>query len=200
MQLSFRSLRTLLHEMGHALHSMASRAAFQHLWGTRCAQDVVEVRRCCCCWALLGSAAGQAAARRGPAGASPRRLPLLGRRAALCAALRLPRSAVPCATCNPHAAPPQIPSHLLEHLALDSRTLRLIARHHATGEQLPEATCRQLTEDLRVFAPLDLQHQVRRRAPGAWVLDQRRALGASGLPGAQCSASAACLQAAAARW
>lgn len=37
-------LRTLLHELGHCVHGLASRTAHQHLWGTRCAQDLAEVR------------------------------------------------------------------------------------------------------------------------------------------------------------
>ena len=43
MCLSYRDLRTLLHELGHCFHSLASRTKYQHLWGTRCAQDLVEV-------------------------------------------------------------------------------------------------------------------------------------------------------------
>jgi len=43
LTLSWRELRTLVHEAGHALHNACSRTRYQHLWGTRCAQDVVEV-------------------------------------------------------------------------------------------------------------------------------------------------------------
>lgn len=43
LTLSWRELRTLVHETGHALHNACSRTRYQHLWGTRCAQDVVEV-------------------------------------------------------------------------------------------------------------------------------------------------------------
>ncbi|GFR47668.1 hypothetical protein Agub_g9412 [Astrephomene gubernaculifera] len=41
--LSYRELRVLLHELGHCCHSLLSRTKYQHLWGTRCAQDLVEV-------------------------------------------------------------------------------------------------------------------------------------------------------------
>ncbi|KXZ54341.1 hypothetical protein GPECTOR_5g423 [Gonium pectorale] len=41
--LSWRELRVLLHELGHCVHSLLSRTKYQHLWGTRCAQDLVEV-------------------------------------------------------------------------------------------------------------------------------------------------------------
>lgn len=33
--LSWRELRTLVHELGHAMHNLVSRTRFQHLWGTR---------------------------------------------------------------------------------------------------------------------------------------------------------------------
>jgi intermediate peptidase len=41
--LTYRELRTLMHELGHCCHNLASRTRYQHLWGTRCAQDMVEV-------------------------------------------------------------------------------------------------------------------------------------------------------------
>ncbi|GLI62332.1 hypothetical protein VaNZ11_004940 [Volvox africanus] len=41
--MSYRELRVLLHELGHCCHNLLSRTKYQHLWGTRCAQDIVEV-------------------------------------------------------------------------------------------------------------------------------------------------------------
>jgi intermediate peptidase len=41
--LSHAELETFLHELGHAVHSVLSTTKYQHLSGTRCASDLVEV-------------------------------------------------------------------------------------------------------------------------------------------------------------
>eukprot|EP00879_Flechtneria_rotunda_P021241 GHRR01022377.1.p1 GENE.GHRR01022377.1~~GHRR01022377.1.p1 ORF type:complete len:527 (+),score=170.00 GHRR01022377.1:1082-2662(+) len=92
--LSWKEFKTLLHEMGHAVHSMVSRTKYQHVWGTRCAQDIVEV-----------------------------------------------------------------PSHLWEHFASDSRCLALLARHKSSREPLPAQLAQQLACRTSATPALELQQQ-----------------------------------------
>ena len=41
--LSHSEVETFLHEFGHAMHSVLSDTQYQHLSGTRCAMDMVEI-------------------------------------------------------------------------------------------------------------------------------------------------------------
>jgi intermediate peptidase len=41
--LTHSEVETFMHELGHAMHSVLSRTEYQHLSGTRCAADLVEV-------------------------------------------------------------------------------------------------------------------------------------------------------------
>jgi hypothetical protein len=173
---TWRELRTFVHEMGHAVHNMASRTHFQHLWGTRCAQ----VRNCAC--ALMHAratspapppslpAAGSAA--RGCAAAWPRGIegPKESRRGFAAAGRR--DAYLPAQTAAVFLAHRptrldrflqdvvEIPSHLWEHFVTDHRAVSVIARHAASREPLPRALHSALLASHGAFPALDLQQQV----------------------------------------
>jgi intermediate peptidase len=57
----------------------------------------------------------------------------------------------------------EVPSHLWEHFATDSRSLALLARHADTRQPLPPQLAQQLAGLSSVTPALELQQQVRRQ-------------------------------------
>ncbi|KAJ0409475.1 hypothetical protein P43SY_002365 [Pythium insidiosum] len=53
----------------------------------------------------------------------------------------------------------ETPSHLFEYFAWDYRVVREFARHHATGEALPEEMMTRLKQSKHMFAAMDAQTQ-----------------------------------------
>jgi len=93
--LSHGEVETLLHEFGHAMHSVLSDTEFQHLSGTRAPMDIVEV-----------------------------------------------------------------PSHVFEHFAWDPSALKLLGRHHSTGDHIPDDLISALRKSKEIFSALELQQQL----------------------------------------
>jgi intermediate peptidase len=54
----------------------------------------------------------------------------------------------------------EIPSHLWEHFATDSRSLALLARHADTRQPMPHAMAQQLARLSTATPALELQQQV----------------------------------------
>jgi intermediate peptidase len=54
----------------------------------------------------------------------------------------------------------EVPSHLFEHFAWDWRVARRWARHHETGEPIPEPLMRALRGSRRMFSGFETQSQV----------------------------------------
>lgn len=55
----------------------------------------------------------------------------------------------------------EIPSHVFEHFAWDSRVLQRIARHHVSGDRIPTRMLRAATSTRNAFAAINLQNQAR---------------------------------------
>ncbi|KAF6261102.1 peptidase family M3-domain-containing protein, partial [Scenedesmus sp. NREL 46B-D3] len=119
LPLSWREFKTLLHEMGHATHSMVSRTKYQHVWGTSAVKML---------WCL-------------PA------CQVLSRCCGACLRVRCSQDIV------------EVPSHLWEHFATDSRSLALLARHADTRQPLPPQLARQLAGLSSATPALELQQQ-----------------------------------------
>jgi intermediate peptidase len=54
----------------------------------------------------------------------------------------------------------QVPSHLMEYFAWDARVLRTFAKHHSTGEPIPEGLVSKLRQSKTMFSALDMEMQV----------------------------------------
>ena len=54
----------------------------------------------------------------------------------------------------------ELPSQLMEYFMRDARALRLLLRHHASGELMPAGLARLAAASRRHFAALELQQQV----------------------------------------
>ena len=55
----------------------------------------------------------------------------------------------------------EIPSHLMEYFSRDARSLRLIARHHSSGDPIPDALLANLSKSINCCSSFDRQEQVR---------------------------------------
>ena len=61
----------------------------------------------------------------------------------------------------------EVPSHLMEYFAFDYRVLRLFAKHHITGETIPEHLVQTIRKSRSMFSAIDMQTQVQSAAPCA---------------------------------
>ncbi len=131
--------------MGHAVHNMASRTRYQHLWGTRCAQVGV----------LAGGRASGVLCRK--TGCD---LLMDDGETVKVAAAFVHSNHIKTSAPGTQQDVVEIPSHLWEHFVADHRTLSLIARHSGSREPMPPSLHSALLSAHAAFPALELQQQV----------------------------------------